>query len=286
LTARRAPPSIAAVKALTALVLPLLFAAHAAAQPAVVTLAEGTPKVLRGATWYKLVPGIALEDADIFTVGPKQQVQVETASGSIVNLTGESTIVVSLGKDGALALTMPAGLAKAAVKMPPVRLRLPQFEVAAGDAIVVVNAGGGELFVEAGGAKIADGAAAPREAKRGEYWVKSGAAFATKPLAPKPFVDALPRNYIDPLPSLASRIKSKPALVADHDITYAEAEPWLAGKERAAFEKRFVGRLKDPAFRKAVEPHVARYPYWDRILHPEKYMPKTDESKATAKESP
>ena len=280
------PPSIAAVKAFPALVLSLLFAAPAAAQPAVVTLAEGTPKVLRGATWYKLVPGIALEDADIFTVGPKQQVQIETASGSIVNLTGESTIVVSLGKDGALALTTPAGFFKVAAKMPAVRLRLPQFEAAAGDAIVVGNAAGGELFVEAGTAKIADGTAAPREAKRGEYWVKSGAALASKPLAPKPFVDALPRNYIDPLPSLASRIKSKPVLAADHDVTYAEAEPWLAGKDRAAFEKRFVSRLKDPAFRKAVEPHVARYPSWDRILHPEKYMPKTDDNKATAKESP
>ena len=59
---------------------------------------------------------------------------------------------------------------------------------------------------------------------------------------------------------LAARIKSKPALVADHDITYAEAEPWLAGKDRAAFEKRFASRLRDPVFRKAVEPHVARYP--------------------------
>ena len=90
---------------------------------------------------------------------------------------------------------------------------------------------------------------------------------------------------VDPLPSLASRIKSKPALVADHDITFAEAEPWLAGKDRAVFEKRFVARLRDPVFRKAVAPTVARYPMWDRILNPEKYAPKTDESKATPKEA-
>ena len=76
----------------------------------------------------------------------------------------------------------------------------------------------------------------------------------------------MPRNYIDPLPVLAARLKSKPALVVDHDITYAEAEPWLAGSDRAVFEKRFASRLRDPAFRKAVEPNVARYPSWDR--HP------------------
>ncbi len=261
----------------------LLAAAPALAQPALVTLAEGAPKVLRGATWYKLVPGIALEDADIVTIGPKQQVQLESPSGSIVNMTGEATVLVALAKDGALTLTLPAGLAKAAVKTPAVRLRMPQFEAVVADAIVVASASGNELFVEAGNARIADGPGAPREAKRGEYWVKSGSAFATKPLAPKPFVDGLPRNYLDPLPSLASRIKSKPQLAVDHDITFAEAEPWLAGKDRAVYEKRFALRLRDPEFRKAVEPHVARYPSWDRILHPEKYLPK-DDSKATAKE--
>jgi hypothetical protein len=117
--------------------LSVVCAAHAGAQPALVTLAEGTPKVLRGATWYKLVPGTALEEADIVTVGPKQQMQIETASGSIVNATGEATIVVTLAKDGALTLTLPAGFAKTAAKMPPVRLRTPQFDVIAGDAIVV-----------------------------------------------------------------------------------------------------------------------------------------------------
>jgi len=40
------------------------------------------------------------------------------------------------------------------------------------------------------------------------------------------------------------------------------------------FERRFASRLRDPAFRKAVEPNIARYPSWDRMLHPEKYAPK------------
>ena len=71
-------------------------------------------------------------------------------------------------------------------------------------------------------------------------------------------------------------MKVRPTLVADHEITYAEAEPWLAGRDRAVFEKRFASRLRDPAFRSAVLPNVARYPSWDRQLHPEKYAPKTE----------
>ena len=94
--------------------------------------------------------------------------------------------------------------------------------------------------------------------------------------APKAFVDTLPRHFVDPLPTLAARIKSKPALVVDHEITYAEAEPWLAGRDRATFEKRFASRLRDPAFRAAVRPSLARYPTWDRMLNPEKYAPKAE----------
>jgi hypothetical protein len=256
----------------------------AGAQP-VVTLAEGAPKVLRGATWYKLVPGIPLEDADIFTVGPKQQVQIEWASGSAVNITGEATVVVSIAKDGTVTLRLPTGFTKTVAKKPPLRLDMPQFEVVAADGILVARAHPTEVFIEAGSASIVEGKSPPRDAKRGEFWLRSGATLATRPLAPRPFVDALPRNYIDPLPSLASGIKSKPVLAADHDITYEEAAPWLAGKDRAAFEKRFVARLRDPAFRRAVAPYASRYPMWDRILNPEKYAPKTDDNRATPKEA-
>jgi hypothetical protein len=62
-----------------------------------VTLAEGAPKVLRGATWYKLVPGMRSRTRTS-SRRAKQQLQVETAPGSIVNVTGEATIVVSLAK--------------------------------------------------------------------------------------------------------------------------------------------------------------------------------------------
>ena len=272
------------MKIIAAILLSVSCASHVAAQ-SVVTIAEGSPKVLRGPTWYKVVQGVVLEDADIVTLGPKQQLQVETPSGTIVNMTGAATIVVSVAKTGALGFKMTTGFAKAVVKATPIRLDLPDFDVLAADGIVVAHAEPTELFVEVGGAKIVDAAGMVREAKRGEYWVKAGNVLGAKPLAPKAFVDALPRNYIDPLPTLATRIKSKPALVADHDITFEEAEPWLTGKDRAVFERRFVVRLRDPAFRRAVEPHVARYPMWDRILHPEKYAPKTDDSKATAKEA-
>ncbi|HTQ73602.1 MAG TPA: hypothetical protein VMI74_04900 [Burkholderiales bacterium] len=247
-------------------------AGQAAVDAGVITLADGDSRLLRGATWYKLAPGVGLQDADILTGGARSQVQVEFTGGTLASFAGEGALMINVAKDGALALTLTAGALKVAVKGPPVRVRTTQFEASVADGIVVMRADGGELFVEAGSAKLSDASGA-REAKRGEYWVKSAAGFATKPLAPKPFVESLPRNFLDPLPVLAPGLKSRAVPAVDRDITFAEAEPWLA-RDRAAFEKRFASRLRDPAFRKAVEPVVARYPSWDRMLHPEKYQPK------------
>jgi serine/threonine protein kinase len=53
-------------------------------------------------------------------------------------------------------------------------------------------------------------------------------------------------------------------------------EPELADQYMARLrnEAKAAGRLRDPAFRKSAEPDLARHPAWDRIVHPEKYLPK------------
>ena len=158
------------------------------------------------------------------------------------------------------------------------RVRTATFEVEIADGIVVMraDAAAAEVFVEVGSARLVERDRHARDAKRGEYWRKSAGAAVREPAARarRRSSTRLPRNFLDPLPVLAARLKSKPGLVVDHEITYAEAEPWLAGRDRAAFERRFASRLRDPAFRRAVEPHRRRYPSWDRMLHPEKYAPK------------
>ena len=252
-------------------------AAFAATEAAVVTLADGATRVLRGATWYKLAPGIVVEDGDIVAAEARAQVQLETRGGTLASLAGDGLVLVAVSKDGALALTAPVGWLKLATKPPGAVVRTAQFEVNVGDGIVVMRVvpDAAEIFIEAGGARITEPGIAPREARRGEFLRKfTGTPAVSSALAPKAFVDALPRMFIDPLPVLAPRLKSKPALVVDHEVTYAEAEPWLAGPDRVAFEKRFAVRLKDPAFRKAAEPGLVRHPAWDRMLHPEKYAPK------------
>jgi hypothetical protein len=259
-----------------------------AAEIGIASLVEGNPRVLRGATWYKLVPGARLEGGDIIDAGERAQILVEFAAGHEASFVGPGALYIAAMSAKAtpatepLAITLPNGWLKLAVKHPGARVHTARADVTTKDGILVIRAENAavELFVEAGSGRLVEplskGRDAPgKEAKRGEYWSMTGTGpFAMVAHAPRAFVDAMPRHFLDPLPSLAAKYKTGPTLAVDHDITYAEAEPWLAGGERAAFEKRFASRLRDPAFRKAVEPHVARYSSWDRMLHPEKFAPK------------
>lgn len=253
-----------------------LLAASVVAAAGSVTLADPGARVLRGATYYRVLPGIEVEDGDIFTLDAAAQVQVELAGGSILAFAGPGSAWLAMPKTGPAVLTVPSGALKVVAKAPAPRIRSAAFDVNPADAILVlrVELAATELFVESGAARLVNPTSPPRDAKRGEFWQKSlGAAFVTRPSPPRSFVDALPRNFLDTLPALAARTKSRPLGAADHDITYAEARPWLA-LDRRAFERRFSGRLRDPEFRRAADAEIGHYPLWDRMLHPEKYVPK------------
>jgi hypothetical protein len=261
----------------------LSVAAHAATDVGVVTLVEGSARLLRGTTWFKLPAGARVEEGDIIEAADRAQAQVEFA-GTAVNLAGPGALyfVPAASRSMPLLLTLANGWLKVAAVSPGLRLRTAPADVVVTEAVMVVRvaAPAADFFVEAGSGRLieatptgADGPA--HDLKRGEYWTRaSSGAFTMAPRPSKAFVDGMPRHFTDGLPTLAARFKSKPNLTVDREITYAEAEPWLAGRDRAVFERRFASRLRDPAFRRAAEPNLARHPLWDRMLHPEKYAPR------------
>lgn len=271
----------------------LSSAASAATEIGVITVIEGSARLLRGASWLKAVAGTRVEESDILDAPERAHAQVEFATGNIADLVGSGQvyIVAAPTRIAPTLLQLPNGWLKLVATPPGLRVRTPSFDLVVVDGVLVVHTNGPAVafFVESGSARLIeptprglDGVA--RDVRTGEYGAKS----ATGPLviragAPKAFADALPRHFVDALPALAATLKTKPALVIDRDITYAEAEPWLAGRDRAVFERRFTVRLRDPAFRSAVLPTVARYPAWDRMLNPQKYAPKDTLTAAPAK---
>ena len=158
------------------------------------TLVEGGARLLRGAVWYKLVPGVAAEDGDIVEAPERAQVQLETGTGSNVNLVGPATLYLVPGKGGPPVLGLRAGWLKVAARGAGVRVRTMPLDLVVAEGTLVVRAQGPtvELFVEGGGARLVEltatgGDGAARDAKRGEYWSKAASgAFTTVPRAPQP----------------------------------------------------------------------------------------------------
>ena len=263
--------------------------AHAA-DAGIVSIVEGQARVLRDTTWYKLAPGARFQEGDILTAKGAGQIQVELTTGGAFNIGLPATMfavaVPAAGDKGAgpVDVALADGWLKFAATAPSGGIRV-QFETAsllAKDGIVVIRAqpGTAELFVESGSASLAEVAsrggkpATSTEVKSGEFAsVSAERQFRVERRAPATFVAAIPRHLIDPLPALSAKYKAaKIPLVAEREITFAEAEPWLAGPYRKLFLKRFQPRLKDPAFRAEVEARISRFPEWDHVLHPERVL--------------
>jgi hypothetical protein len=269
------------------------LAAAAAEPPATLTLVEGETALLRGASRYAPAEGVQLQTGDIIEIGAKGAAQIEFADGFILSLGSGARFYAGLlaarGAKGDVVsdLYLLAGWSKFASRKggAPFRYTTPAFGLWTGDATAVVRIAEREadLFVETGEVRIAEGfaRAGPGSALRargGEYVARQGDGPAAVHPRPAPsFVLALPRPYMDNLPSRAARYKDRAvALQAGTDLTYAEVELWLkAPREiRRPIMQRFIPEAKKPAFREALIANLRFHPEWDPILFPEKYQPK------------
>ncbi|HXX85941.1 MAG TPA: hypothetical protein VEN29_18420 [Casimicrobiaceae bacterium] len=248
-----------------------------------VTIVDGKAKLLRGTSWYKLTEGAVIRDSDVLDAQEGAELQLELADGGAVSIFGPGALYVAAfaprdTKQAASAeLFLTRGWTKFATKTSETRLRLrtPLGAVAAANAVAVAHVvpDAMEVFVETGSAKCldpgkAEGAAA--ETKGGEFCSRgAGKSFATSGRAPSAFVNALPRQFMDPLPTRAARFrKSTVEPAVDREATFAEVQVWLNGPYRAAFLKRFEPRLADPAFQAAVAGNAKAYPEWTPAAQP------------------
>ena len=275
----------------------LVVAATAAAQ-ATVTLMEGPATVVRGTTRYALAEGVKLQPGDIIEVGDKGITQVEFADGAALAMSpGTRLLAVSAprGKAAAGDYYMTQGAFKlSGIKQAASTFRFvtPVFTVQPvdGTAVVAVGSGEGAVFVEGGEARVTEPApkgkgAATVTLKTGEFYSRKAegkSAVTSRPS--QAFIGALPRIFLDPLPSRMARYKERevqPKRV--DDVSYAEVETWLKAPPdiRRPMVARFRPRVSDPAFRAALVTNLKFHPEWDPILFPEKYKPK--EPPATAK---
>jgi hypothetical protein len=258
------------------------------------TMLEGSLKVIRGTSVYKASEGAALHQGDMLESGPEAGfAQLELEGGAIVVL-GPSTKVylyrLPAGRGANVAnLVLLQGWLKAESNGSNYRYSTPLVAVATGNGAVVLHQVGEscEVTIEAGTAAIgetnAEGAwKQSSTAKAFQFVSRSAGKNITSTPRPTPaFVSAMPQAFKDTLPSrLAHFAHTKPIEPKlEHPVTFVDLQPWLAlpVNWRRSFVERFTPCLKDPDFRREMDAHVAQYPEWDPVLHPEKYQKQEDQ---------
>lgn len=265
--------------------------AAAAADPVtIVTLLEGQATVVRGVARHALAEGVRLQSGDIIEVGDKGLAQMEFADGAALALGQKTRVLASFlprGKQQSADFYVTQGELKLAGVKAGTRLRIatPAFTLLGTEGIIVMVLDGadGALFVESGEARLlgpraAGEAPATLGLKSGEFYTVKAHQRPAVTSRPSPaFIGALPKVFLDPLPSRMARYKDRQVQPRRLDVVgYAEIETWLKAplQYRRPMLARFKPRAADPAFRAALVENLRFHPEWDPVLFPEKYLPK------------
>jgi hypothetical protein len=258
--------------------------------PAVLTLLEGSATLVRGVVRHALSEGVRLQSGDILEVGEASLAEMEFADGAALTL-GPDTRMLAASLPRASAARgdfyFPQGVAKLGRVKAEARLRVVTpfgtVQPAEGAAVLRVSGGGTQVFAEGGPVAVSGPPrrGAPAETLRlrtGEFFSGKGVQRAAVQARPTPeFIAALPKLFLDPLPSRLARVKDRSAQPRRIDVvTYAAVETWL--KAPYAFRQPMPARFREladqPEFRDALVANMRFHPEWDRVLFPEKYEPK------------
>lgn len=271
------------------------LALAAAEPPVVLTLLEGPATLTRGAYRHALAEGVRLQSGDILELADKSLAEMEFGDGTAVAL-GPRARAYAMALPRAKGAPADFYIVEGAVKLsgmkPAAGLRVvtPLFSLHGGDgsAVLLLHGDEASVFVESGAVRLsapgAGGSQAAQQLKSGDFYtVKADQKGVLAGRPSQAFVGALPKAFLDPLPSRMARFKERqvqPRLM--HAASYAEVETWLKAPPaiRRPMPARFKSRVGDPAFRAALVENLKFHPEWDPILFPEKYLPKEPEPAA------
>lgn len=270
---------------------------------ATVTILDGELFVTRDASRYAMAEGTRLQADDILETGPATRLaRIEFASGPFVDMGPATRLWLSprFGERGAgraARVYMLDGWVKlTAPKEGADLFASPSLDIASigHDVVVALAPATTQVFAETGQAQLVERTGDKPDGKGGDKpggkaggVVKLGpgdfytrAADSKSSVAPRPsadFIQRVPRPFLDTLPSRAAQFDAKevaPKLLGP--VGYADAQPWIDGEAsiRPAFLARWKRLAQNPEFRKGLLANERAHPEWDRVLHPEKYLPK------------
>lgn len=269
----------------------------APAGAAVAGIVQGEVKLIRHSERYALQEGNALADGDIVETAPDAFVQIEFDDSSSVELGGSTRILLGprmprVRMQGPAQFYLLKGWAKATPRRhaetappgdTPVRFVGQRVEVEArgGSVIALVDGKAFALFCERGSCRGTprDPVGAPIVLAAGDFASQpAGGGKAVVAERPSPvFLDGLPKPFRDSLPLRASLFPApRPQPKPGRPIDYADVGHWLQaeGALRPPLVAEWRGRADDPDFRNELVAHLKLHPEWERILFPERFLPK------------
>ena len=258
---------------------------------ALVTLLEGSLRVIRGITAFQGAEGMSIRQGDIIESSDQGFVQLEFGNGAIIALGPSSRMYILQGAPGktkgeqnvGLDLVMLNGWFKSESTSNKhlYRYRTPLLAAITTGGTLVVRSDPSEcdVFLESGSVSV--GEVNPSGVSGGATAGKVGQSFSRKKGAAAPrlarpsgeFLEDMPRPFRDTLPPRIARYSAQPVEPkVGHPVTNEEIGHWLRipSAWRKGLPERFATRLSAPDFRKQIELHLKEFPEWGPLLRPKK----------------
>jgi hypothetical protein len=257
---------------------------------ATVGILQGGAVLVRQSTRYRLAEGAALAEGDIVETAKGSFAQIEYPDGTLLGVGESSQFVIQPRLRGS---KIPAGrlyLLSGWVKVhlpakPDVRFVVVSPDVAL-EAVTGVLVGRVDpkayaAFVEAGTARLVqrDGPEATLTLKEGDFAVQrpgSDTVLTSRRMG-SDFLSQLPKQFRVSLPARAAKVARRPvALQSLGLVSYADVSAWLHTEWalRIGLSRQWRGRAADKQFRAEVAANLGAHKEWERVLFPERFLPK------------
>lgn len=261
-------------------------ASHARERAATITILDGQATLIHAATRLLAKEGAAIEAEDIVeTSSSSALMRLEFDGGGTLDLGPASRVMIrpqlASAGNGVLVYVLE-GWAKLTLDKPgeqgPVLLACAPLDVTglARELVVHVKGMEAELFAESAPVQtlVMNKAGKPEPTKVDKGAFLARRADGSVSVTPRPvpaFIQAVPRAFMDTLPSRLALFKGKDIkLDAGGKLSYDETQAWLNAEPR--LRTRFLARWKplaqDEPFRRALVAQMALHPEWHKVLFP------------------
>lgn len=263
--------------------------AHASDKVAIITMLDGPAWVIHATNKWAAAEGASLDAEDIVETSPTTSLlRVEFDDGAVVDAGPSTRILVGPkwppASGGSSVAYVLQGWAKVTSAQPPARSRswlsTGSLDVTdmTHDVVVRVQGADTDVFAESGDVSLlvrGKGAAnSALKLARGQFLARRGDTSPQVSPRPQPdFIGAVPRPFMDTLPTRAAAFKGKRVTLNPvGPISYPDVEAWLnaEARVRARFPTRWKSMTHDTVFRHHLTAQLALHPEWGPVLSPEK----------------